>query len=242
VGKKTGRCGFNLGVHAGLGISFMVNQVSSLAKPGDIVVVSTEYYLSDAEIALKASVLQSMPQMEAYFQTTYAEKIEMHFEVFSKWFFDRARRIQATFFNGKEEVLKLDNNEFYRKGGFSAFGDYTQHLGKERPWGLFTTYEFEKRDYQEEIKVLNRLKSMEARGVKVFYVFPGYVDTDFESQKVALKYFESQMRAGLKFPVLGRPEDFLYPNAYFFDTAYHLGKEGREKRAATIAQLLQPYL
>jgi hypothetical protein len=239
VGKKLNVCSYNLGVHAGLGIPFMVNQVMNLARPGDVVVVSSEFYLSQAEIPLKASVVQNMPQMEKYFEMNGVQKIEMHFEMFSKWFFDRVRRVQANFFNGKKEVLRMDENDLYRKAGFSSTGDYIQHLGKERPWGLFTTYDFEKQDYSGEIGALNRLKSLENKGIKVFYIFPAYVDAQFEKNKVALKFFETQLRGGLQFPILGAPEDFLYPDSLFFDTAYHLGKEGREKRASKIAALLQ---
>jgi hypothetical protein len=239
IGKKMNRCGFNLGVHAGLGIIFMVNQVMKLAKPGDVIVVSTEYYLSEAEIPLKASVIQSMPDLAPYFEIDGTQIIALRFEMFSKWFYDRARRIQATVGEGKMSVLRKDNNQYYRKNGFSPYGDYVLHLNQARPWGIFTTYDYEKKDYSTEIACLNKLKSLENKGVKVYYAFPAYVDTDFEKNQIALRDFEKQLRKGLLFPILGRPDDFLYPDSLFFDTAYHLGKTGREKRAETMDRLLK---
>jgi hypothetical protein len=44
------------------------------------------------------------------------------------------------------------------------------------------------------------------------------------------------------FPVLGSPEDFLYPENEFYDTVYHLLRKGREKRTATLVRQIREAL
>jgi len=42
----------------------------------------------------------------------------------------------------------------------------------------------------------------------------------------------------LPFPILGKPQDHVYPDSLFFDTVYHLNKKGREVWNQDLAVLL----
>ena len=46
----------NLGLHAGLGLEFILNEISSQMKSGDEVVISLEYYL----VGLKLNNMQNL--------------------------------------------------------------------------------------------------------------------------------------------------------------------------------------
>ena len=232
----------NLGLHAGLGVSFMVNEAMELAQKGDVLVVSTEYFLGEGDKPLLAYLVKQVPSMEKTMNLHPFEKWDLAYSVWIKDFHEVVKRVQSTVVQGKETVQSQDVNTLYTRSGFNPQGDYIQHLGKERPWGLFVRYSLEDRPYQEEIATLNKLTALKAKGVDVVYVFPPFADTEFEKNKKAILSFERQMRKDLKFPILGRPEDFVYPENDFYDTAYHLNLSGREKRGQTLKLLLAPYL
>ena len=76
------------------------------------------------------------------------------------------------------------------------------------------------------------------------------------SQKLALlpalfregirRMFSSEMHYGfcfdltgkLEIPILGQPQDFIYPYRMFYDSFYHLNHEGRNLHTNRIIQLL----
>ena len=94
-------------------------------------------------------------------------------------------------------------------------------------------------DYSDQIDVLNKLSFLKEKGVKVFYIFPAYPKEEFKRFESSLLSFETQVRRGLKFPVLGKVTDFLYPEADFYDTVYHLRRRGRDERTKKIVDLLK---
>lgn len=240
--QNFGRNAFNLGLHAGLGLPFMVKEVMHLARKGDLIVVSTEYFLDDGNKALLAYLLNQVPETKSYLNLSFWDYAEMRWVVFQKTIHEIAKRIQMTIIEGKESVKSKDVNSLYNRTGFNQSGDYVNHLGKERPWGLFFRYPLEDRPYNAEIAVLNQLAELERKGIRVVYLFPAYDEVEYEKYKLAISSFESQLKKGLKFQVLGSPTDFIYPESDFYDTVYHLTAEGRKKRLEKLKQLLAEFL
>jgi hypothetical protein len=242
IGDSLNMNGFNLGLHAGLGIKFMVNEALDVVRPGDVLIVSTEYYLDEGQIKMLAYMNQKYELTAKYLELGLQEKISYPYELKMIELLERTQRIQATVVKGKKAVVKLDTNDFYKSAGFTGRGDYELHLDKERPWGIFVKYDQKDKDYSAGIEILNRLNALKEKRVRVFYVFPAYPMEEFAVHKVPLKSFESQLKNGLLFPVLGSPEDFLYPENEFYDTVYHLLRKGREKRTATLVRQIREAL
>lgn len=242
IGDSLKMNGFNLGLHAGLGLEFMVSEVLDVARPGDVVVVSTEFYLGQGQLKMLAYMNNHFPKTADYLQLGALDRFSYAYELITADLLDRSKRVQSTLLKGKNQTIKLDTNDYYRSTGFTSRGDYELHLDKERPWGLFTRYDQKEEVYSDGIRQLNRLSALQQNGIKVFYVYPGYPKEEYNRFKTSLQSFDNQLRHGLSFPVLGQLQDFLYPEDEFFDTVYHLEREGRSKRAATIARLLREAL
>jgi hypothetical protein len=233
---------YNLGLHAGLGISFMVKEIEHYARKGDLIIVSTEYFLDDGDKALLAYLINQVPEVESFLDYSDFDKIEMSFIAYQKNIQEKIKRIQRTVIEGRNKVMSLDVNTLYNRKGFNFSGDYINHLGKERPWGLFFRYTLEDRPYNKEISILNQLSKLQKKDIRVVYVFPSFADTEYIKNEKAILSFERQLRNGLLFPVIGSPRDFIYPENNFYDTAYHLTREGRKKRSETLVKLLQSFL
>lgn len=239
IGDSLGLHGINLGIHAGLGLPFIIQQATDLCREGDILVVSTEYYLSEGEQKMLAFVQQNIPAGAPYIPSGPWEKFQLSYEYYTAEIQGTVKRVQETFLQGKETVKKWDINEFYIRSGFDKHGDYVQHLGKDRPWGLFTRYGYQPKSYQSELNLLNQLTKLKEKKVQLFFVYPPFPKEDFEKNKEAILHFEKQLQDGLQFPILGNSTDFIYPESDFFDTVYHLNLSGREKRTRRLVELLR---
>jgi hypothetical protein len=243
IGDSLGLNGFNLGLHAGLGLQFMVNEALEMTKPGDILVVSTEYFLGEGQMKMLAYMRHNFPASEQYMNLNASEKISYPYELAMDNILSKNSRVQNTFLKGKKTVVKQDTNNVYKKNGFNERGDYELHLDQEaRPWGIFVKYDQKDEPYSSGIQMLNKLASLKEKGVQIFYVFPGYPLEEYNRFQKPLQSFENQLKAGLQFPVLGKVTDFLYPETDFYDTVYHLRRKGRSERTKTLVQLLRKAL
>jgi hypothetical protein len=243
IGDSLGLNGFNLGLHAGLGLQFMVNEALNVVKAGDILVVSTEFFLGEGQMKMLAYMRQNYPASEQYMNLNASEKISYPYELAMDNILSKNSRVQNTFLKGKKTVVQQDTNSVYKRDGFNERGDYELHLDQDaRPWGIFVKYDQKDELYNSGIEQLNKLAALKEKGVQVFYLFPGYPIEEYKRFQNPLQSFESQLKAGLLFPVLGKVTDFLYPEADFYDTVYHLRRKGRSERTKTIVRLLREAL
>jgi len=243
IGDSLGLNGFNLGLHAGLGLQFIVNEALEMVKPGDVLVVSSEYFLGEGQMKMLAYMRQNFAPSEKYIHLNASEKISYPYELVMDNILSKNSRVQNTFMKGKKTVIQQDTNSVYKKSGFNERGDYELHLDQEaRPFGIFVKYNQQEENYSKGVAILNQLARLQKKGVQVFYIFPGYPAEEYNRFQKPLQSFENQLKAGLQFPVLGRVTDFLYPEVEFYDTVYHLRRKGRAKRSKTIVRLLREAL
>jgi len=243
IGDSLGLNGFNLGLHAGLGLQFMVNEALEVTKSGDVLVVSSEYYLGEGQMKMLAYMSQNYPTSKNYLNLNASEKISYPYELLMDNILAKNSRVQNTFLKGKKTVVQQDTNNVYKRSGFNERGDYELHLDQEaRPFGIFVKYEQKEENYKVGMEILNKLAVLQEKGVRVFYVFPGYPIEEYNRFQKSLQSFENQLKAGLQFPILGKVTDFLYPVSDFYDTVYHLRRKGRAERTKTMVRLLREAL
>jgi len=77
------------------------------------------------------------------------------------------------------------------------------------------------------------------KGAHLFYLFSAYPDEEYSVNKQAIVQFHQRLTKELAMPVLGQPEDFIFPYGYFSDTVNHLTKEGEQLRTERLHRILQ---
>lgn len=226
----------NMGIHARLGLPFILNELQSVIRKDDVVFLSLEYYLGSGDYALQKNTAGYFPTASTYFKTNWWEDVVTLVD-------GRVRNIK----NNKDYIVypsvrNADNENVtpvYSVRAFNSFGDVVQHLGmkgedKLRDKG-FIPY-----SYWQGIKELNDFyDSASAKQVKVFFLFPNFPESEYKRNAGTLSKYENDISHDLKFKALNKPADFVYPDSLFFDTVYHLNKEGREKRTAKLIELLK---
>ncbi len=238
IQSETGLPVVNMGLHAGLGLEFILEELKRSVRQGDIVYLSPEYYLDlKGDFKLKRYTGQFFPEANSYYQSNPLkdgmQEIKIHIE-------KTRNEIKAFRFNNPATDKNAKNEiSVYSRKAFNKYGDVVAHLGQAKPEIINDRTALQYR-YWEGIKVLNEFNDFaKANKVKVFFVYPNYPQSEYEKNKKAIKGLAADLAKDLTIEIINRPEDFLYDDTLFFDTIYHLSKEGREKRTEAMLRLMK---
>ena len=230
----------NLSINGGLGLYYMLGEVVSETRKGDIVLLSIEYFAKDNRNFL-VNKLRSFPELLQY---------SSHYNIIDKV----DLKISAAFKNVQAGILEYiytylpDRNVpekpkppkvpiYYRKA-FNSNGDVISHLDLEG--------HLEKSDrqyypykYWEQIDDLNKfIRTTRKRGAEVFYLFPTYAKSFYIQDAESLKLLELDIKTNLNVVVLNELESFVYPDSLFFDSNFHLTGKGRHQRTLDLIEIL----
>jgi hypothetical protein len=257
IEKELGVGVVNMGFNGFLGPRFLINEVRDSLHAGDVVVVSFEYeayfeptpYNSvegngpDHLILIKlrppsamylGSWKQGIQVAKAVPQVAL-EKLRRLAEEQEQRFFGRPRLSEA-----KALMATIET-----RAAFNRHGDLTSYVGKEWPTSLYipgpdvTTLPISEPTL-ELIRAFRR--DMAARGVTVLLAPPPAPRDWFAANGGRVKQALRQASAlGDGSPgLLGDPEEYVWPQEYFFDNANHLDSEGRRLRTARVIDHLRP--
>jgi len=239
IAEACGRRPVNMGLHAALGLQFMLNEVEPNIRPGDWIIVAPEY---QQFIRLgQSEMLVNMLEIDS----ANARLLDRHewAGAFDTGFIQRFGKIARAvigrpgrFF--RKNTMSRSTRLYYRRGGFNQNGDIVAHLN-ETPRGLREKeFQFRYRDemVQETIAQVNRFaKNAEAAGAKVFFSHPPLPREVFQKNRATISRLDAELRAKLTVPQLDSAEEMVFPVEYFFDTWYHLAAAGVEKRSQLLA-------
>ena len=220
----------NMGLHAGLGVAFVLNQAKPYLKNGDKIVLSVEYGLTElGDKKLFTQLMDMHPNAINYLDYSVNDKLNL---IDINW----QRCVSSLFFS----AIVNPNDAVYKRDGFNKEGDVIAHLNLPQMPHLMNMGKMIFRDYSLEINALNQfIAEANRKGAKVYYTFPAYIESEYQLNKSVLEQYENQFKTQLKCPIINTPKTFVFPNTNFFDTAYHLDKNGREKRTKIMIQLLK---
>jgi hypothetical protein len=227
----------NLGLHADLGLRFMLNEVKPYLQPTDIVIVVPEYaHFTDLPIDGTPKELAAV--VEAYpAAVRYLDSPRLFFNVLTG-----LPQVQANKFSVAKFVHRQGAVDIYTRQGFNANGDVVSHLGQPAPG--FATKEFwaSPPTFQDSaFTVLNEFSSfVTSTGAKVFFMFPCLPESIYEADESEIESIHLRLAADLQIPILGSPDDLVFSAPYFFDSPYHMTSEGRKARTEKVIALLRP--
>jgi hypothetical protein len=222
----------NLGLHAALGLSFILNELKSTAKSNDVVFLSIEYLLdSEGDFELKQLAGKHYPEASNYYaadlRSIIRSEINQTRANLKTWKISRS--------NKKTEVSM---DEVYSKSSFNLYGDVVGHLDKRRPEKIKEAALLEYK-YWDGIDALNDFyRFAKSKNISVFFLYPNFPESDYRKNIYVINKYAKDLNDNLLIEILNRPEDLVFPDSLFFDTNYHLNREGREIRTIkTIASI-----
>ena len=232
IEKETGRATVNMGVNAALGLDFILSDIESKISSDDLVVLSLEYEFFLEDLAQSPSLWHALRLAPRNISGMGLGKMA--------WITDNGlypiRQIVRHPFAGRPEM-----NELYSRDNVNQRGDIISRPEK----------------YNTKIKAGTSVKPVKAarrralsrvavfrerchkRGAEVVVMYP-YVP---QSYAAARGDFYSSVHLELNkkgFWIIGTPEEASLKDEYFYDTNYHLTKEGAAIRTGKIVSTLKP--
>ncbi len=212
----------NTGVHASIGIRYMLENTIQYVRDGDIVILSLEYvhfyrdynYVSEELLRtifdVDLSKIKLLNLQQAVNLIKYVPKYS-----FSK--------IKPN------EYFNTIESDIYSVNSFNEWGDVDAHWGLGKR--IFRPLKSIPGKYNKSIilHILEFQTEVIKRKATLFITFPGLQDVSFlncigQIDKVAIEFKKHD------FLTLGHPERYKIPNHMMFNTPSHLNKKGVDHR------------
>lgn len=214
----------NTGIHASIGLFYMMSNSLEFIKEGDIVILVPEYqqfygdyaYGNDGEELTRTIFDVNISKIHLL----NIKQIINVIQVLPKYSFSKFK---------VSEYFGVKKRDFYSVNSFNKYGDAYKHwvLKKE----VFKSYGNMGNNLNQEI--FNAIKEyqieIEKKNAVLFISYPCYQDLSYLSSNDNIKEIETQLkRKGFK--TIGSPEEYMIPDSLMFNTPYHLSKKGVDYR------------
>ncbi|MDH6459011.1 hypothetical protein M2102_002661 [Fusobacterium sp. PH5-7] len=219
----------NTGIHASIGIRYPLKEIESYLKSGDILIIFPEYEQFEGGYG-------GTPLLEICLYKKKFKNIEI------KELLNSMKNIKGFIISqiNNKVSSKLYNKIFvYDRRGFNENGDYVEHhkfkrSSKIKPEKIIIN----KVDQSILDFFYNKKKKLEKNRVKVIFCPPVLQKSSAIMSIDSIKYIEEEMRKN-KTQFVSNPENYFLEDKYFYDTIYHLNKEGAEIRTKEIIKILK---
>ena len=209
----------NLGLHAGLGLEFILNELKKSINDSDVVIISPEYFLGNGLYELKNFTQSLYPNASNYYDKNLKQDFQDHIK--------KTRKAIKTI--GQDKGV---NTSFsvYTRNGFNKFGDVISHIDQVPKKELSDRGIINYR-YWKGIEILNDFyKYAQTKNVNVFFTFPNFPQSEYNKNDKCIEKLNNDILKNLKIEVLNSPKDMVLNDSLFYDTIYHLNGKGRELR------------
>lgn len=228
----------NMGIHAGMGLKFIMNEVKPYIAEGDIVVVAPEYshfYGTLNGDATLGQTLEYTPESIKNLDENQLISLFTNIPEFTR------RDMQLT---ARLLLDSLDHGNVYFRSAFDENGDVITHLELDSidisEFPLFSSEARLESVDQETIEFLNDyIEYCNNRSAQVYFSYPSIPKNRYEEHVDLIKGLEDKLNTELKCDVISTPENYVYGNEMFFDTVYHLNSKGREIRTLQVLNDLE---
>lgn len=221
----------NAGLAASEGLIFMMDDVLSFVRKGDIIVLAPEYQNYFGNFAYGGNDLFRL-LMDVQRSGFYKLRPKHIPNLIKSWptYFQSKFRVKSYFFDSE--------NDIYGKHIFNEYGDSDFH------WSL-ESREFEplhplKNGFNPSIidEIVKFEAKVSEKGGQVFITYPACQKESVEiNQKQISKVERALSDSGLK--VLGTVSRYSFPDSLMFEQAYHLSKPGVDLRTYRLIENLR---
>ena len=214
----------NTGVHASIGLRYMLNNTIQYVREGDIVILALEYshfnrdYNSVSKELLR-SIFDVNPSKVKLLSPQQAIRL---IPLIPEYSLSKYK---------PSEYFDVTESDIYSVDSFNQYGDVDAHWGMEK-----VEYEpYGRKDAEPNQSVIQSILEFQAevigRKAKLYVTYPGFQDLSYSSdigriERVASEYKKNGLL------ILGTPERYKIPDEMTFNTPYHLTKEGVDYRTS----------
>ena len=231
----------NTGVTAALGLGRILDDLSPFLYKGDVLLIVPEYIHfttawngSSAVYDIIFDARQYRLLWSSYYglPNGFSDQLSMRIGI-------GLRMIRDSLKKNTVNVIKQNKNEqnkeetttnplAYSRDGFNEYGDYVKHLEIENQTFVSLDVGVINRSYLNNF--FRFVDNFTKRGITVVVSYPSFEEQSFRNSAEVIQELDILFREKENLLVISTPESYCFPTDYFYDTAYHLNKEGRAIR------------
>ena len=220
----------NMGIHVGLGLQYMLDEVKGKLTKGDVLLLSAEYnHFFSTDLYEGDEGLTDMLLMKHEWGKALAHVVQTQ-NYFSLYALLR-KRIRRSRLAPPDIDPRMEVRTKYNR-----YGDYVGHYGL--PPLRWTVSTLPARPSEAVVTaVAATLHRLQQAGVRVLLVPPPYARSAYrrnEASVTALR--EALEQHGLHYAV--PPCQTAYPDSLYYDSPYHLTRSGVQKHSEAVGRLL----
>ena len=227
----------NAGLHAGLGLWFIMDNNIRLLRKGDILVIMPEYDHFTSNANGESQTCGMIP----YFAST-AEMKHLNWEQSQNVIKGFGRVTMISFVDGCKNLIRRKNADkyLYKKSGFNAVGDEVSHLSlpSDVDMHYFTPSGMEAsldNTYLDEFAA--EVRRLENKGIKVLLLPPAIYEAGYNLKTAAIAKVASAL-SDRGIPFRADTKNFAYPVDMMYNTEYHINKLGVKANTQNILEVL----
>lgn len=223
----------NMGMHAGLGLKYMLEEAQPYIKENDVVVIIPEYhqFYGDqvyGEEVLGQVALNINKSLLKDFNFNQWMMLIKNIPIFIE---------EKVSYQSYVDPKSYNQKNYYSKETFNKYGDATKHWNVHVPRApdvMKLTGKYNPQAMEYIRSFINTIPSE----TRVFISFPGFQNQSFASSEEEIdKIYKVLVDSKIK--LLGSPSRYEFDNSYFFNTSYHLNKEGTQLRTRLLIEDLK---
>lgn len=214
----------NAGLHAGLGMKYIIDDCFPHLRKDDLLVLSLEYGHYYGELAWGQSQIADM-----YYLNGFSYPGNMTIEQFRSILNNTPAFVRSKIEYALAVAAHRERDPVYRRSSFNEYGDACAHWTNDRPHGFtsFAGVELDIDGFNEKAfgMLIDKLNELKHRGVKILFFPPSFEKNSFTTYEKRIAYIGDRM-AEAGYPFVSAPKDEVMTREYFYDTAYHLNHDG----------------
>jgi hypothetical protein len=235
ISDSTGLPVVNMGLHAGLGLKFMLNEIRPYLKPGDVVIIMPEYAQFFSDLFNGGRILTRLVTLNPHafqYVRTRGQYLAM---------------IKGVGLEARSKIVYLlgqsAEEETYNRTAFNAYGDLRSEVIGNQSLIKLQVENYEIRPPREInsacIKELNKFYAeVQLIGAQVYLAYSAIPLDKYLSNFDQIWALNEYLNRNLKVPRLFSPDKVLVPASEFFDTYYHLNNIGRQRYTEILIKYL----
>ncbi|MCR4998333.1 MAG: hypothetical protein K6A05_00670 [Lachnospiraceae bacterium] len=215
----------NLGMYGGLGTRVMLELANPKIHSGDIVILMPEMNAQSYSSYFGPSYyLQGLGEHPKYFLCLSDQEKGQVIGTMPQFAVKKLRSLQQKYQPAPTEV--------YQRSSFNQYGDVdtVNATVNVMPDGVdtVTPVDFSRKLLEGDFVTYSNAfaKKWQKRGATVYYAYCP-VNAAAISEEGQLQDFHRQLQDTLQYPILGTPEESVLDIQHFYDTNFHLNRDGR---------------
>jgi hypothetical protein len=218
----------NMGIHAGVGLEFMINDIKPYISAGDTVIVVPEYehFYTDnfyGEMELISVLFDIEPQSKKTINKEQWIPLLKYLPTYSA---KKIKNFLPSVLKNKEEPVSI-----YHKNSFNENGDAYLHWSLPNQTYLPAVKNKGNETVNKEVitQLLDLKKYIRSKQATLL-IFPPVIDeTSYNNQEYIINKINTEL-ADNQLIFVSNPINYKYKNQLFFNSYYHLNKTGVDKR------------